>query len=154
MKTKLIIFYLVLFSIMISFGACKKDKTGKGTKTSVYGGTDSHNVGESCMDCHNSGGGNEYWWTVAGTVYKPDSISLNPNSTVYLFSAPSGGGTMKQMFEADGKANFYTTDAVSFGVGLYPAVKSSSGQVRYMNSFITQGNCNGCHNSNNRIKVN
>jgi hypothetical protein len=154
MKTSFIVILLCTFVFLVSLDSCKKDETGKGSVTSGYGGTQSHNVGEACMSCHNSGGSNKYWFTVAGTVYKPDSTDLNPNGTVYLFSAPSGSGTMTYSFQVDGKANFFTTDPASFGNGLYPAVKSPSGQVKYMNSFITQGDCNSCHNKGNRIVVN
>lgn len=154
MKRKFIILFLSAIFCLIYLDSCKKEKAGQGSKTSVNGGTESHNVGEACMECHNSGGSNQYWWSVAGTVYKPDSTTLNPNGTVYLFSAPSGGGSVVLSLPVDAKANFYTTNAITFGVGLYPAVKSLSGQLRYMNSFTTQGNCNSCHNASNRIKVN
>jgi hypothetical protein len=153
MKLRFFILVLAGFICLFYFDSCKKDD-GKGTKSSVNGGTESHNVGESCMNCHNSGGSNEYWWTVAGTIYKPDHTSLNPNGTVYLYTAANGGGSVVATLQVDGKANFYTTNSVSFGTGLYPAVKSLSGQIVYMNSSINQGNCNGCHTSSNRITVN
>jgi hypothetical protein len=142
---------------MISSGlflSCKKEKAGGGSKSSDYNDTSSHNVGTACMSCHNSGGDNEYWWNVAGTVYKPDSTSLNSNSTFYLFNGPTGTGNPILTLPVDAKGNFYTTSPVSFGSGLYPAVKSSSGEVRYMQSSATNGDCNSCHTSSNRIIVN
>ncbi len=154
MKATFTLLIITVLLCIFTFDSCKKDKAGSGSKSSVYGGTESHNVGEACMRCHNSGGSNQYWWIVAGTVYKPDSTSLNPNSSVYLFSASNGGGTIAAALQVDGKANFYSTNSISFGSGLYPAVKSLSGQLIYMNSSITQGNCNGCHTSSSRIRVN
>jgi hypothetical protein len=154
MKTgSLFLFFLLIFSSVVFF-SCKKDKAGGGSKSSSYNDNSSHNVGTACMNCHNSGGSNQYWWAVAGTVFKPDSTSLNPNSTIYLFSGPNGTGNLKLTLPVDGKGNFYTSSSVSFGSGLYPEVKSSSGEIRYMQSSITNGNCNSCHNSSRRIMVN
>ena len=154
MKTgSLFLFFLLIFSSLVFF-SCKKDKAGRGIKTSSYNDNSSHDVGTACMNCHNSGGSNQYWWTVAGTVFKPDSTSLNPNSTVYLFSGPNGTGNLILTLPVDEKGNFYTSSSVSFGSGLYPEVKSSSGEIRYMQSSTTNGNCNSCHNSSKRIIVN
>jgi hypothetical protein len=154
MKKKFVFLVPAIIIGLLSLSSCKKDKAGSGSKTSAYGGTESHNVGENCMRCHNSGGSNDYWWNVAGTVYKPDSTSLNPGSTVYLYSAANGGGNVVLTLPVDAKGNFYTTSSVSFGTGLFPAVKSSSGQIKYMGASITQGACNSCHTSANRITVN
>ena len=145
-------FLFVFFTFC--FFSCNKEKAGSGSKTSTYNDNSSHNVGSVCMSCHNSGGSNTYWWTVAGTVFKPDSISLNPNSTVYLFSGAIGTGNLILTLPVDAKSNFYTSASVSLGTGLYPEVKSSSGEIRYMQSSITNGNCNSCHNSSKRIIVN
>jgi len=154
MKTgALFLFFLLIFSSVVFF-SCKKDKAGGGIKTSSYNDNSSHDVGTACMNCHNSGGSNQYWWTVAGTVFKPDSTSLNPNSTVYLFSGPNGTGNLILTLPVDAKGNFYTSSSVSLGSGLYPEVKSSSGEIRYMQSSTTNGNCNSCHNSSKRIIVN
>jgi hypothetical protein len=106
------------------------------------------------MSCHSSGSSNQYWWVVAGTVYKPDSTDLSPNSTIYLFTAVNGGGSLVLTLPADEKANFYTTSSVNFGTGLYPEVKGLTGEVKYMQESTTVGNCNSCHNVSNRIMVN
>lgn len=148
----LLAFCIVL--VIISFYSCKKNKAGTGSETSTYSNTSSHNVGTACMNCHNSGGSNQFWWTVAGTVFKPDSTSLNSNSTVYLFTGTNGTGNLILTLPVDAKGNFYTTSSVSFGSGFYPEVKSSSGEIRYMQSSTTNGNCNSCHDSSHRIIVN
>jgi len=145
--------FLLIFSSLVFF-SCKKEKAGSGSKTSSYNDGSSHNVGSACMSCHNSGGSNQYWWTVAGTVFKPDSVSLNSNSTVYLFNGPNGTGSLILTLPADEKGNFYTSSSVSFGSGLYPEVKSASGEIRNMQSFITNGDCNFCHNKTHPIIVN
>jgi hypothetical protein len=154
MKIRTIFLAVAVFTCFSIFESCKKDKNGSESKTSTYNATESHNVGESCMECHNPGGPNDLWFTLAGTVYKPDGTSLNPNSTVYLYTATAGGGSVILTLPADGKANFYTTGSISFGTGLFPAVKSSSGQIRYMAASVVTGNCNSCHNSSKRIMVN
>ena len=153
-KSGIILLACLFVFLTISFLSCKKEKAGSGSKTSAYNDNSSHNVGSACMSCHNSGGSNKYWWTVAGTVFKPDSISLNPNSTVYLFSGINGSGDLILTLPVDGISNFYTSASVNLGTGLFPEVKSSSGEIRYMQSPITNGNCNSCHNSSQRIIVN
>ena len=150
---KLFLSFLMVFSSVVFF-SCNKEKAGGGSKSSAYNDNSSHNVGSACMNCHNSGGSNQYWWTIAGTVFKPDSVSLNPNSTVYLFSGPNGTGDLRLTLPVDAKSNFYTSSSFSFGSGLYPEVKSSSGEIRYMQSSTTNGNCNSCHNASHRIIVN
>lgn len=147
------LFLLLIFFTFINF-SCKKNKSGTGSETSSYGNTNSHDVGSDCMKCHNSGGSNQFWWNVAGTVFKPDSVTLNPGCTVYLFTGPGGSGTLIQVLPVDKKSNFYTTNSVSFGTGLFTEVKSSSGEIRSMQAAITSGDCNFCHTKANPILVN
>ena len=143
---------LIISSVMVI--SCKKKEAGTGSKTSSYNDTSSHDVGSDCMSCHNPGGSNKFWWAVAGTVFKPDSVTLNPGCTVYLFNGPNGTGNLILTLPVDAKSNFYTSSSISFGNGLYPEVKSLSGEIRYMQSTTISGNCNSCHNSSNRIIVN
>jgi hypothetical protein len=155
MRTRFIVLSVIFIFTSADFISCKKkDKEGGGSKSSSYNDTSSHNVGSACLDCHNTGGANEFWFTIAGTVYKPDGTSLNPNSTVYLFSAANGTGNLILTLPVDGKGNFYTTSSLSFGSGLYPEVKSPSGATEFMQTPVTSGNCNSCHTSTQRITVN
>jgi len=154
MRIKVVVIFVILIFSSVNFTSCKKEKNGEGSKSSAYNDTSSHNVGTACMDCHNSGGSNEFWWTVAGTVYKPDGVNLNPNSTVYLFTGVNGTGNPVLTLQVDAKGNFYTTSDVNFGSGLYPEVKSSSGEIRFMQQPIANGSCNSCHNASKRITVN
>jgi hypothetical protein len=147
------LFFLLILSAVVFF-SCSKKKAGQGIETSMYDGTNSHDVGTACLSCHNSGGSNAYWWYVAGTVYKPDESSLNPNSTVYLFSSGNGGGSLIALLPVDGKGNFFTSTLFDYGSGFYPSVKSSSGETRYMQSSTKNGDCNSCHIASKRIIVN
>lgn len=153
-REKIFLFSLLILSSVIAFFSCNTKKAGQGIETSTYNSTDSHNVGTACLSCHNSGGSNPYWFYIAGTVYKPDESSLNPNSTIYLFTSVNGGGTLAAYLPVDGIGNFYTTTMFTFGSGLYPGVKSSSGETRYMQSSTKNGDCNSCHIALKRIIVN
>ena len=97
------------------------------------------------MNCHKQGGSGEGWFNVAGTVYKSDLSTTNPNNTVYLYTGPNGTGTLKATIEGDAKGNFHTTESIDFGNGLYPVVKNSNNDTQYMSTSITQGACNSCH---------
>jgi len=145
---------LSLVILTLGFNSCSKSKGGSGIKTSVYGDNSSHDVGTACLSCHNSGGSNPYWWYAAGTVYKPDTSLLNPNSTVYLFTNSNGAGTLVALLPVDGKGNFYTSSIFDYGSGVYPGVKSSTGETRFMQSSTKNGDCNSCHNKTKRIIVN
>lgn len=146
-------FVCSLIIILFIITSCKKDNAGGGSKSSAYGGTESHNVGKACLGCHNTGGGNDFWWTVAGTVYKTGETDLNPNSAVYLFSGRQPDGKLLLTLQVDSKGNFYTTQNIDFSKGLFPAVKSISGDVRYMPDSAVSGNCNDCHVAGKRIVV-
>ena len=100
------------------------------------------------MDCHNKNGQGKGWFVVAGTVYDTlfPNNQINPNATVYLYSQYGGKGALVATIEGDAKGNFYTTEKIDFGTGLYPKLVSSKGKIKYMNAAVTQGACNGCHN--------
>ncbi|MDP4828094.1 MAG: hypothetical protein NWR73_10425, partial [Flavobacteriales bacterium] len=66
------------------------------------------------------------------------------NSTVRLYSGPDGSGNLVHTIEVDSKGNFYTTEDVNFGNGLYPAVEGPT-STQYMSTPITVGTCNNCH---------
>jgi hypothetical protein len=151
LKSLHFLFFIIAF---IALYSCSKEKAGQGIMTSAYDATISHDVGTACLSCHNSGGSNSYWWSVAGTVYQPNESDLNPNGTVYLFTSVNGTGTLIAVLPVDAKGNFYTSNLVSFSKGLYPGVKSASGETRYMQSSTTSGDCNSCHISLKRIIVN
>ena len=55
--------------------------------------------------------------------------------------------------QVDGKGNFYTTETIDFGEGLYTLAEGNT-NTEHMNSKITSGQCNSCHGiSTDRIWI-
>jgi len=134
--------------------SCSDDDESSGESlTSSTNGNKSHNAGQNCMNCHVAGGGGEGTFVVAGTVYNSTGQSVYPNAIITLTTGANGTGTLRATIYCDAKGNFYTTALVDFSGGLYPAVKNTSGAITYMQSSTTQGACNSCHGSSNRITV-
>ncbi len=138
-------FVLLLALTLIGFGvsSCEKEG-GNEKKISMYGGDDSHNMGQNCMECHKSGGEGEGWFNIAGTVYDTALIATLKNTTIKLYTEANGGGQLKYTFEGDAKGNFYSTDDINFGDGLFPSVQGPTG-TQYMSTSVKTGACNSCH---------
>ena len=134
---------LIIFGLFI-FLSCEKE--GNEKKISDYNKTDSHNTGQNCMNCHQSGGSGEGWFTVAGSVYNEALTSVAPNTTVKLYTGANGTGNLVATIKVDGIGNFYTTEKIDFGSGLYPAVQGAT-VTKYMGSSVSDGACYKCHNS-------
>ena len=145
MKLKLTTLFIALASLGLTFQSCEKDENE--TKVSYYSASESHNEGQNCMSCHVSGGDGEGWFTVAGTVYETNKTTTNPKSTVRFYTGAGGTGTLKATVEVDARGNFYTTESVDFGNGLYTMVESSTGNKEYMAGKVTSGACSSCHGS-------
>jgi len=143
-KLKKILFLAFCF-ISIFFISCEKE--GNETVISQYLSSESHNFGNNCMECHQKGGEGEGWFTVAGSVSNADQTSPYPNATVELTTLSQNTGTVIKTIEVDTKGNFYTTENISFGSGLYVTVKGQNGEVQHMLAPITSGECNLCHGS-------
>ncbi len=143
MKTKHILI-LIISTFTILAISCKKE--GNETKISKYKKKKSHNSGQNCMNCHNVGGSGEGVFKIAGTIYNEGFTATLPNTTVKLYTAPNGGGSLVATVKVDGLGNFYTTEKVDFGDGLYPAVIGNQ-TTKYMNSSVQSGACYSCHNS-------
>ncbi|MFC1547068.1 hypothetical protein ACFL5M_00945 [Candidatus Neomarinimicrobiota bacterium] len=120
------------------------DDGGNETVISSFGDTESHRAGNDCMSCHVSGGSGEGWFTVAGTVYETGGTTPYPNTTVRLYTGAGSSGELVITVEVDANGNFYTTETVDWGTGLYPTV-SSDNETRSMASVATTGACNSCH---------
>lgn len=152
-NTNLVFAVIFLFAVIT---ACEKEENGvdSGGMNSSYNDNESHNAGQNCMSCHSSGGKGEGTFTVAGTVYNASGSAVSPNATVKLYTGAGGTGSLVKTIEVDGKGNFYTTNSIDFGTGLYVTVTGKSGSVSTMNTSVTTGQCNSCHNSSNRITVN
>lgn len=135
--------------LMVGFGVMTQscEKTGEEnnkTKISEYNDDESHKAGDNCMNCHVSGGEGEGWFNVAGTVYDESLASALPGSTVEFYTEASAGGTMKYSVEVDKRGNFYTTEDIDFGTGLFVSVKGDEGS-KHMMSAVSSGACSSCH---------
>lgn len=141
-----------VFTIMIVAAGCEKENE---TKISRHNSNESHNNGQNCMSCHKSGGQGEGHFNVAGSVYDSLQVSHQPNGTVKLYTGPDGTGVLKYTIEVDAKGNFYTTENIDFGSGLYPSVVGTAGIQHFMSTTTTTGACNSCHNvSTDKLWVN
>ena len=132
-------FVVLMFSVLVSCENDDDDNEGNNGMSSGYNDNESHNAGQNCMSCHNSGGKGEGTFTVAGTVYNASGKAVSPNATVKLDTGPNGTGSLVKTIEVDGKGNFYTTNSIDYGTGLYVTVTGSSGNISKMNSSITSG---------------
>jgi hypothetical protein len=103
----------------------------------------SHNAGRDCLQCHS--------FSVAGTVYRDDG-SVYPGAVVRLTSQSEGGGDVLLSLTADASGNFFTSEPVSWGDGLYTDVQGT-GARRLMEAPVTSGACNSCHAAQDRIRA-
>lgn len=134
-----------LLTGLLMFTSCEKESEGGNeTNLSSNGSSESHNMGRNCMDCHQKGGEGEGWFTVAGTLYNELNNSPAPNGLVELYTGPNGTGKVAYTLEVDSRGNFYTTENINFGNGLYPVAVSSQSR-KYMPDAVTSGQCNSCH---------
>lgn len=135
MKATLILAAILATTALVS---CEKKETDDNNS----GGT-THNAGKNCLGCHG--------FTAAGTIYNA-SLSAKSGATIQFTTAANGGGTVLGTFTSDQSGNFHTSSAISFGQGVYVSVKGS-GATQYMQSAITSGGCNGCHNGSGTARI-
>ena len=138
----LIVKTCVITFLILIISSCKKVKSE--TKISSNNSSESHNMGQNCMNCHVSGGKGEGWFQIAGTVYDTTFTKTSPNTTIKLYTAPNGGGTLKHTIQVDALGNFYSTENLDFGAGLYPTVLGKT-LSKHMTSKVLTGQCNSCH---------
>ena len=141
LKTTLLLTFSLLVMTLLS---CQKENGENESKISSNGTSRSHHTGQDCMSCHTSGGSGDGRFAVAGTVYDMAKINAYPNTTVKLYTAINGTGTLKYTVQGDALGNFYTTQTVDFGTGLFPSVQGTAGP-KHMSTAITNGKCNSCH---------
>ena len=155
-QSKIFSSLMVIIIVAGILQSCKKTNTTQSenqneTKISTHGSTKSHNSGQNCMTCHKPGGSGEGWFAIGGSVYDTLLTSVYPNATVKLFTGANGSGTLKYTIQVDALGNFYTTESIDFGSGLFPAVQGNT-STRFMSTSITTGQCNSCHGvSSNRL---
>ncbi len=145
-KTHEVALILVGVFLFLAVYSCESTNSGTGGNEviSTYNSSQSHRAGENCMSCHVSSGSGDGIFSVAGTVYNVNLSSPLPNSTVRLYSEPDEDSDPLYVVEVDSKGNFYTTENIDFGEGLYTSVQGSSSEI-FMESAITNGSCNSCH---------
>ena len=148
-KLKLITLLTSLASIaMMIFQSCEKEENEHGcgaTNISANNQNESHNMGQNCMNCHKDGGEGKGCFYVAGTVYDSLQSSTKANGIIKLYSGPNGTGILKGTIAVDAKGNFFTTDIIDFSSQVYPSITNTIGNVKYMGSGISIGQCNSCH---------
>jgi cytochrome c553 len=140
----------LMFSFIACFifigQSCTKENSEKNeTKISAHNGKESHNMSTNCMTCHKKGGEGEGWFNAAGTVYDSTKTTVLANVNVKLYSGPNGTGDLKHTIQVDALGNFYTTEAIDFTSGLFPAVEGPTG-TQYMSTATNTGQCYSCHN--------
>ena len=128
---------------MVLMYSCENQDDGE-TKISTHHSAKSHNTGKNCMECHSQEAFGEGWFTVAGSVYDSTQNSIFPNATVWLYTGPSQSGELMLELEGDQLGNFYTTENIDFGNGLYASVEGKE-TTKHMSSSLETGECNSCH---------
>ena len=139
---------LLAITVISSF-SCNPEYYGEPNNNkkviSSYSADNSHKNGANCMDCHISGGEGEGIFTVAGSVYDSTKTGIYPNATIELYTESNGRGSLISTLEVDLLGNFYTTEDVDFGSGLFPMITGTGSDVHYMPEFTLIGTCNSCH---------
>lgn len=145
MKNHILITSIIAVGMLISFSSCNKDENdGNETKISSNYDNKSHNIGENCMNCHVNGGSGAGWFNLAGTIYDSTKTRTYPNIAIQLYTGRNGTGELVKTIEVDAKGNFFTTENIDYGQGLYVSAQGDL-IAKYMFSPITNGACNSCH---------
>jgi mono/diheme cytochrome c family protein len=140
---RIVIFILLPLGFGLLFFSCEKEGACDEYNVSQSNGSKSHNFGNNCMQCHQSGGEGEGCFVAAGSVKNAALTAPATSGQVEFYTLPNGGGTLKYTVQIDAKGNFYSTEAMTL-TGLYPAIKNATGTM-YMGSALSSGACNSCH---------
>lgn len=118
------------------------------------GGQSSHNTGQNCLSCHQSG--NEYIFSTAGSVYQQQNLTAPlPNVKILFHDGPNASGNLIHSIEVDALGNFYTTDAITWGNGLYVSVEVPGKPITSSMSFtVNEGACGRCHDNKTVTVIN
>jgi hypothetical protein len=139
--------FLLPLLLVVPLFACSDHDDPTGPDDDSDSGESSHNGGRGCLGCHSG-------FTAAGTVYAADGSTPVPGAIVRLTTGAAGGGTVVLSVETDRSGNFHTSRSIAWGTGLHADVaKSATAPLHAMASTLTNGNCNGCHDSGLRIRV-
>ena len=109
-------------------------------------GSGHHHAGADCASCHD-GLGASLRWTVAGTLYSTATGGTAiSGATIEVVDA--NGKTLKLATYDNG--NFYTTSAVAKPLKVRASKCPNDAK---MVATVSDGSCNGCHNSAMRIHL-
>jgi len=141
---------LIVIGIMVVFAffvveSCNENGCSK-SLVSSFNSHESQKMTGNCMNCHSPNGTAGGCLRIGGTAFDSlDGDNATQNAVVKLYTQPFGAGELIVTLQVDQSGNFYTTSPVSFGSGLYPAIISGQGNVRYMPNPTVVGACNSCH---------
>ncbi|MFM2151936.1 MAG: hypothetical protein RL199_371 [Pseudomonadota bacterium] len=123
------------------------------TLESTAGSARSHNVGESCMACHQAHGPGRGRFTVAGTLH--DATGKPVSAGTVRLSVPGAAGPAKKVLAVDALGNFYTTEDVGLDAGvLTVTVEGADGLGRTAMPWPTlSGACNHCHTGSFGVRL-
>lgn len=148
-KSNIVGFALCAFACIVIYSCTHVS----GSFISAHGSMAGSSMKDNCMDCHQTGA-TQGGFIVAGTVFRLDSTTRNPNCTIELHTQPDTSHLQDSIIatiEVDGVGNFYTTHPIDLTQGFYPSVTSASGlDSMRMKTITTIGSCNSCHGT--RIK--
>lgn len=122
--------------------------TGSAANLTKAANQHSGNLGLNCMSCHTPGGqASKFSWQIGGGIYTSAAgTTAASNLVVNFYTGPNGTGTLKYTMTTDKNGFVYSSNAVSFTGGLYPAVVGPTG-TKYMGSPVSTSpvSCNSCH---------
>ena len=144
MKNTLLLLLFILTGFGMGLISCEDEGNCDEINISSSGSTKSHNNGQNCLTCHQSGGKGEGCFSIAGSVYAANLSTPLAAGTVKLYSGPNGTGQLMHSIAIDANGNFHTTEPIDY-TGLYAAVTGPSGTTRYMGTQLSNGACNSCH---------
>jgi len=123
------------------------------TLESVANSARSHNVGASCMACHQAHGPGRGRFTAAGTLHDADGKPVSGG--VVRFAVPGAGGPVKKELAVDALGNFYTTEDLGLDTGvLSVSVEAADGSGRKAMPWPTRsGACNHCHTGSAGVRL-
>jgi hypothetical protein len=139
--------YLAIISVFALFlTSCgHEEEDSPDVAISSNGSKSSHNTGQNCLNCHQSG--NEYIFSTAGTVYQQQNLTAPlANVKIVFHDGPNASGNLIYSIEVDALGNFYTTDAIAWENGLYVSVEVPGQAITSSMSFtVNEGACGRCH---------
>jgi len=138
--------YILILHLSAAFIGCEENGHSENEQNiSKNFDDDSHKTGKDCMECHIKGENGEGWFSVAGTVYDSLQTTNNPNGLIKLFTTPENPDDLVATIEVDALGNFFTTEPVNLGNGLYVSVFNTDGKSKSMITPVYTGSCNSCH---------